>query len=1317
MGRKKKVVDLSGVQIPDLTGQELKPGYGIPFQPTMTPDFQEQAEQKREQEKYQEENKPDLIDLPGLAVKDAWVEGGLYRWSERNAQSREFQQDSDFLVNDEMLDKLPTQYNLENRAYLKESKSREEFAARQAWVDEDLKRRQQVAAYGGAGVFAEFVATLLDPAMLPLMVATGGESFLASSTRLGKVAKTAASWGTQGAVMEAGLVAGDTQKGPKDILHGFIGGAVLGGVFGKYGKLTPEAEAAAHVSDNLDLALSRDAEAILNLDRPTFLRKEKGEPHLTAYVPGADAPMPAKGTFKVLDEHVRLDNEQITRSIDAHVKNLETRGAKEFTGRKGAALKNELKAKADVLRADLAEMMETLTHHRATVAAAHGAARNADDATTLAFRLQGIESMYLPKIEKVQAQLDAITERLALAKEAKGARAELEAFKSKSRVEQIHALYPDGAPKSREVSERHLSALDIVAARADAEDVSRAESLLRKMEPEPESVVDPATGKSLTRETTPEQQAERTAKIEALRDRNTHGQTTKEFLSSLIDKAVRRGKVAKQWLPAQWLRDRLQGSFTTLDHSKNEAFRGINFMVNESAQGGFIPEKTVSIYQNTYLNQIRSKEMNRWNEGFNAWSKDQGRNPVQAALDIGNHKREFDTEVFLKIYNPEREVHPGVAHAAEGHRDGLQYALKLRRDNGEMGWAGIADDRNYVPVIFDSNGVVHHSARYGEDKVRSLVSKAYQDGKFKLDKQTADRMAEMQVRRATSHQLSGNQVFKNVVSESEVAGFVADLKKHGVPDDFIKNLLDERETDALMDNISNRAKFSLGLNPETELDGLRMTDLLYTDTPVLTQNYYRESAGGAAFAKVGFKSYEHYNRVVNEAEHLGLKLGINPERNKEEAELLREVGKQLYGKPLDENPDDLLKTSLRRGMSLVSLRALNLLGFAQMPEIGRAMSMMGAQDIIENIPAVAIFRRKAAREGGKYSGELLHPQLRDIEFILGYQGEDRLVAPLHIRGENFNVVNESTNEMGRVLDNGLALGANINNVASGFQATQGASEKVVGLSIYKKLIRMAEGDIPFGSSKMTDEVGWTKEWFEEFRAFHNKHVKYADFNGEKHRLIDHEAMSVEMKDTLLLGMNRLRARAIQQNFVGESAPWMEKWLGRAMTQFRRFSIISTEKQLIHDLRGDKIQAAQTLAWTSMIALMAYSARAHIKASEQDDPDAYLERAFSPTTISYGVFNFLPQTAGVSLFAETFGTMGLIPDRYQAAPGRTGIPSKYSPPVLSELKDGAKAIHSTVKMLDGTGDAHDAARDMLRLLPFQGAVGVGWLRNKASGLLE
>lgn len=38
---------MSDIKIPDLTGKELKPGYGIPYQPTKHKDFQEQEEDAR----------------------------------------------------------------------------------------------------------------------------------------------------------------------------------------------------------------------------------------------------------------------------------------------------------------------------------------------------------------------------------------------------------------------------------------------------------------------------------------------------------------------------------------------------------------------------------------------------------------------------------------------------------------------------------------------------------------------------------------------------------------------------------------------------------------------------------------------------------------------------------------------------------------------------------------------------------------------------------------------------------------------------------------------------------------------------------------------------------------------------------------------------------------------------------------------------------------------------------------------------------------------------------------------------------------------
>lgn len=39
---------MSDIRIPDLTGKELKPGYGIQYQPTKYKDFKEQSEDARE---------------------------------------------------------------------------------------------------------------------------------------------------------------------------------------------------------------------------------------------------------------------------------------------------------------------------------------------------------------------------------------------------------------------------------------------------------------------------------------------------------------------------------------------------------------------------------------------------------------------------------------------------------------------------------------------------------------------------------------------------------------------------------------------------------------------------------------------------------------------------------------------------------------------------------------------------------------------------------------------------------------------------------------------------------------------------------------------------------------------------------------------------------------------------------------------------------------------------------------------------------------------------------------------------------------------
>lgn len=1381
MGKKKKQVDVSMFGTPSLAPPpevEMKPSArAVPVPQQYNTLADEDAMKERD-----EQQKADLSwgELPGKVLQDSWMVPAAQRFIERN----EYVPPEDgYKVPQEELDKLP--YKMEDLNYLKTSTSPEDFQRKRTYLDEDLTRKQGLAAYGWQGATASFIGALFDPVQWGIAAVTGPEAYLARGGKAIKAAKGAIAFGTQGAVAEGILAGGDTQKSVNDVLHGFAFGAVLGGGLGAMGRKHPNVAA----SDSADLAVRREAgllrEADLShtgdisaeLDRPTFLRQREGVPASSVAEPvatspefrakgldtptfqrgptvaGEDAVMPAEAALhepvdathpvfkKVTEDHTGVDAAEVGRAVEQHVADLEAKGQMEFRGRKGAATRKALEEAQAQTSNDVKELRDMMNTHRAEIVAERGAPSNADEHTLLEALIQKVEENYRPALTRAEQKLADLTDRLKAGKEARNSRKLLEEFKAKTPEEQMAHLFPEGPPKFREHIERHEFVADEVGKEVDAAETTAATKHLDTLDPMAEAgeMYDIITGKPVNMKTEPKASStteavpshankvaaqakaeERAAKVEELRVKSTTGQSTPDFVRSLIERAKQKGSTTLQWLPFQWMRDRIQGVYTTLDHSSNQAFRGLNDLLHETAQGQLEQGHTASAFQHLFLNQIRSAEKNRYNVGFLSWAKEEGIPTVKALLDIGGRKAEFNTEVYLKVIDPSREVSAGVAMAAEGHRDAMSLALQLRQRAGELGWENIQDSRAYMPVIFESTAVVHLSAKYGENKVLKMISKSYQEGKFRLKPGSADKLAEMQIRRSRSHQLSGSQVFKNVVSESERAAFIADLKKSGVPEEHIMSFLEDQETAQLLDNISNRAKFSLGLNPLTEHEGMRMVDLLYTDTPMLTQNYYRESAGGAALAKMGFRSYEHANRVVNMAEEVGLRAGAEAARNKEEAAMFRDTLKLMYGKSIDANPHGALEITSRRLRGVAATRSLGLMGFAQFPETARAITHLGLTTVLKNVPAVAIFRRKAARVGGTSAGELSDPVMRSIERVLGYVGEDSWLAPLHIRGDE-PLVRETSDQIARVLDNTLAVGGNVNNVASGFQFTQGGLEKIVMRSISEKVLGMAEGKMPF-PERTASEVGWNKQFLSDLQDFVRNNPKSEHFNGENISVINFEKMPPEMMDTLLIGMQRIKGRLVQQNFIGDSSTWMNGSLGKVLTQFKSFSIISVEKQLIHDLRGDKIAAAQTLMWSALLGYMAYNARTYVSSIGRGDRSDYLDKHLNSRATALGTFNMMPQVAGLSLGGDFLGTVGLLPDSMISAPGRDGVHPMSGAniaPAAGVIADSVKLAHSAVRMMDpnSPGTRADVAKAARRLVPLSNALGIGQILNAGQAAIE
>jgi len=231
--------------------------------------------------------------------------------------------------------------------------------------------------------------------------------------------------------------------------------------------------------------------------------------------------------------------------------------------------------------------------------------------------------------------------------------------------------------------------------------------------------------------------------------------------------------------------------------------------------------------------------------------------------------------------------------------------------------------------------------------------------------------------------------------------------------------------------------------------------------------------------------------------------------------------------------------------------------------------------------------------------------------------------------------------------------------------------------------------------------------------------KEVDYRGSKVKLLNAENMTPQMREKLAIGFTRMSGRLMQKHFVGDSSVWMNKTLGKTLTQFRSFMLVSAEKQLVHDLRGDKTKAAQIMMWSSLLAYLSYSAQVQLAALGEEDPDEYLAQKFSDRELAFGVFNKLPQTAIISLGGDALATLGAMPEAFYAAPNRHGFRPQTTntiAPVLGTLTDVAGAGRSVIDLISGDVEGRETAEKVRRLLPVANSVGIGQMLKAGIGEL-
>lgn len=746
----------------------------------------------------------------------------------------------------------------------------------------------------------------------------------------------------------------------------------------------------------------------------------------------------------------------------------------------------------------------------------------------------------------------------------------------------------------------------------------------------------------------------------------------------------------------------LQSSFATVASSESRAARGLASQLLENPQGNQFAGKTASILNFVYENQLRSVGKNRWNEGFNEFLKETGVGKLKGYMSK-DHLHSFNDKVHYGLTTGE-SVSPAVDKAVEGQREMLKEGLLLMKKNGVAGFENVDPNANYFPVIFNGNKMLKAENVHGEMSIIDTLKDGYMTGKFRLKENQAVTLAKMQLLRSRNSTLTASESFEKAIPSANArAIFLDDLRKQGVEDEFIDRLEHNLEQRDIEDGVSNRAKMSLGININSSTAGLSVRDLLETNVANVVDNYVKEAAGSSAIAKMGYKTPSELMSTIAAVENDMIEQGINKAQIDREIGTLKTAVTMIMGKSVDAEPNSFSVVAARRIRDWTGLVRLGQVGFAQSAELGRGMAHLGVTTTLKNVPAAV-----------NWVKGMDVPELKEMQELLGFIGEDYKLSGWNIRSDELGMNAETMSQLGETFDRVTAAGARVNGWLSGFNVIQGGMEKINMRGINQKLKKHMSGEELLGDG-MLSEIGFTTEFLDSVKAHMDANPKHERYNGEKVQLFNIDEMPADMQETLATGITRLSGRLAQKNFIGETSPWVNTALGKVMTQFKTFSIVSAEKQLLHDLRGDKVKAAQILAYSGLIGYMTYMAQQAVRSFGEEDPAAFMQEQMQGKNVSIGIWNKLPQTASLSLAGDAMASFGLLPDSVVQQQGESGFfrPMKDTGDVVPSLGI-AGDIASTARDAIGlaTGDDSISARQTLdkmrRMLPLGNAIGTGQL---------
>lgn len=351
-----------------------------------------------------------------------------------------------------------------------------------------------------------------------------------------------------------------------------------------------------------------------------------------------------------------------------------------------------------------------------------------------------------------------------------------------------------------------------------------------------------------------------------------------------------------------------------------------------------------------------------------------------------------------------------------------------------------------------------------------------------------------------------------------------------------------------------------------------IADLMETNTDMLMASYLRGASGRVGIAEAtGMVTDADFKKTLNLAKS---RLKNDAERTRVE-NYATDVWNLLVGRPIEGNPNGFGHRWGRNVRNYNMARMAWSFGVAQIADLGNAFSIGGFRGLILGMDEIR--RLISPGQGGKVT-RAAWKELEEIAALgLEHQSTSLFMS------EYADLFTSRTGRLEFAL-RGMGRAAA---VGSGMAHINRYTQLLAGRRIVNELAsgrKMSEARLAY--------LGFTPD--EASRVSANLR-KFGDRNRGNSRIID--SMHLEkwpqqdaaLRAKFIGAVRRGASRAMQENDIGGSFPFMHRTWGKVLSQFRTFSLLAHSKQTLHLMNMRDGEAFANMTYNMMFGALSYLA--------------------------------------------------------------------------------------------------------------------------------